>query len=98
MQRVMSVRLPDEDMKDLETLAQFDGVAVAKEIREAVRLLVEQRRSDPAFRARVNAALEKTRALLNQEEAADIAVELQPLGDPARRQTPVAEQHVEARA
>lgn len=77
MQRTMSVRVPEVQMKELETLAQFDGVAVAQEIREAVNLLIEQRRNDPAFRERVNEALDRTRALLREHDASDLAKELE---------------------
>lgn len=76
MHKTMSVRFAVDEMERLETLAQFDGVAVAEEIREAVNLLIEQRRNDRAFRARVAEALERTRALLNEADAEDLANEL----------------------
>jgi predicted DNA-binding protein len=77
MAKAMSVRLPEAEMQQLETLAQFDGVAVAQEIREAVGLLIEQRRNDPTFRQRATEAVDRARALLKENDAADLAGELE---------------------
>lgn len=74
--RATSVRLSNEEMEHLETLARFDGVAVAQEIREAVKLLIEARKQDPAFRERVKATLAKGKLLLEQAGASDVAAEL----------------------
>lgn len=78
MPHAMTVRMSEGEMQQLETLAQFDGVAVAQEIREAVRLLVAERRQDPAFRARVNDALRRTQELLAEQDALDLAQRLEP--------------------
>lgn len=53
LSRVVTVRLPDEQVADLETIAKFDGVAMAELLRAGVELLLEERRNDPEFRVRV---------------------------------------------
>lgn len=65
--RVQTVRLPAEQVLDLETLAGFDGVTVAQEIREAIGLLIESRKHDSAFLERVQARFARTRQLLERD-------------------------------
>ena len=78
--RVQSVRLPTERILDLETLAGFDGVSVAQEIREAVELLIEHRKNDPEFVARVRERFARTRRLLESNGERSELVEVFELG------------------
>src|SRR5262249_8089352 len=66
MPKLVSVRLPEGDLEALKTVAQFDGVAVAEEIREAVKLLVQARRHDPEFVQRVQSHLDRGKAMLSR--------------------------------
>jgi len=66
--KTTTVRLPAEQAAELEDLASFDGVAVAQEIREAIDLLIAERRNDPAFRERVNAFAERSARMLERLE------------------------------
>jgi hypothetical protein len=77
--KILSVRLPEDQATDLEMFAQFDGVAVAEEVRHAIELLLESRRKDPKFRERVLAAVERSRKLLSElgEDAAAGALEVE---------------------
>lgn len=62
--RIVSVRLPEEQFADLATIAKFDGVALAELMRAGVDLLLEERRSDPEFRKRVEQAYAEAQRLL----------------------------------
>lgn len=68
MGKMVSVRMPESELTDLKTVAEFDGKAVAEEIREAVKLLVEARREDPAFLERVRAVMDRGRTLLRKAD------------------------------
>lgn len=73
--RVLTVRLPEEQVVALETVASFDGVALAEELREGVKLLLAARRNDPEFHARVQQAFENARQMLEGVEGADAVIE-----------------------
>lgn len=76
--RMLSVRVPESQAEDLEAFAQFDGVALAEEIRRAIAMLLEQRRKDPEFRERVKAALERSQRLLRELGEDEMAQKLDP--------------------
>ncbi len=84
-QRTISVRLTDDVVVQLETLARFDGVALAEEIREGIGLLLAARKADPEFHDRVRTVLEDAKTLLNEIGEEDVA---EALGEPT--QAPVA--------
>lgn len=69
--KVITFRLSQEQVDALETVATFDGVALAEELREGVELLLEARRNDPEFRARVRDSLEKARGILEGVEGGE---------------------------
>jgi predicted transcriptional regulator len=64
MAEPITVRLNDELALQLRSLATFDRVTLADEIREAIALLVEARKTDPAYLDRVKAAFEEARQAL----------------------------------
>jgi hypothetical protein len=70
MSKMVTVRLPDGQVIELEELATFDGVSLAEEIREAVKLLVRQRSNDPEFVQRVRAKYEQAARKLEELEGA----------------------------
>jgi hypothetical protein len=69
MVKMISVRMPESDFDALKTVAEFDGMAVAGEIREAVKLLVQARREDPAFLQRIQSVMERGKALLGHADS-----------------------------
>jgi hypothetical protein len=78
MAKMISVRMPESDFDALKTVAEFDGMAVAGEIREAVKLLVRARREDPAFLQRIQSVMERGKALLgNVDSTGKLARELE---------------------
>lgn|GEM_PF-5046295 len=82
--RVVTVRIPVDQLGALETIASFDGVALAEELREAVQLLLEARRDDPAFHARVLASFEQARKILESVDGGQaVADALRPAADAA---------------
>lgn len=77
-QRTITVRLSDDVAVQLETLARFDGVAMATEIREGIELLLAAKKSDPEFRDRVRAVLEDAQSLLSEIGEDQVADTLEP--------------------
>src|SRR5437764_11836015 len=73
--RIVTVRLSEEQVVALETIASFDGVALAEELREGVQLLIAARRSDSEFHARVQASFEKARLILEGVEGGEAVIE-----------------------
>jgi hypothetical protein len=57
--RVTTIRLDEDQLEQLEVIAGFEGRSVADAIREAVNLLISERRQDEAFRQRVAQRLER---------------------------------------
>jgi hypothetical protein len=80
--KTTSVRLSAEQAAELEDLASFDGVAVAQEIREAIDLLITERRNDPAFKERVSAFAERSARMLERLEGGTELAEIVS-GEPA---------------
>lgn len=66
--KVVTFRLSEDQVAALETVATFDGVALAEEIREGIELLLEARRRDPEFRQRVQDSIEKAQHILGDVE------------------------------
>lgn len=81
MNKVLTVRLDENQVAQLTSLATFDGVAIAEEIREGISLLLERRKQDPEFRARVIKAYRDAERLLTQLDRGEEI--LAALGDPA---------------
>jgi hypothetical protein len=73
--RLVTFRLPEEQAVTLETVARFDGVALAEELREGVELLIAARRDDPEFLERVRESLEKVRGILDGVDGGDAVLE-----------------------
>jgi signal transduction protein with GAF and PtsI domain len=64
--RQLTVRLSEVQVAELEAVATADGVAVVEEIRTAVRHLIDAKRLDPEFQARLRDSLERNRDLLSR--------------------------------
>lgn len=65
-QKAMTVRLPADQAKALEAVAEADGVAIADEIRTAIGELIEKKRRDPDFQERLRASLERHKSILER--------------------------------
>jgi hypothetical protein len=85
MAEPITVRLTDEATIQLKTLATFDRLTLADEIREAIGLLLEARKNDPKYRERVRAAFDEARRELAALEGTEAI--LNALGNPPELQT-----------
>jgi Arc/MetJ-type ribon-helix-helix transcriptional regulator len=77
-EKTISVRLTDDVVVQLETLARFDGVAIAQEIRQGIVLLLAAKKQDPEFRERVKTVLDDAKRLLAEIGEEDVAEALGP--------------------
>ena len=64
--KAMTLRLPAEQAKELEAVAQIDDVPVAEAVREAITAHIEARRRDEEFRARLQRTLAEQRDILQR--------------------------------
>jgi len=64
--KVTTIRQPADQADDLEFVARVDGVPVSEAIREAIAKHIEDRRSDPAFRQRLEERMEADRTILKR--------------------------------
>jgi Arc/MetJ-type ribon-helix-helix transcriptional regulator len=64
--KAMTLRLPDEQARELEMVATADGVSVAEAIRTAIEAHIEARRHDAEFQLRLQRNLEEHRAILER--------------------------------
>ena len=71
MPKGFTVRLPDAQVSRLATLATYDGVAIAEEIRRAIERHIESRSSDPEFVARVAEAFKNAHEILAAVKGGD---------------------------
>jgi len=61
-----TLRLQSDQAEALEAIAGVDGVSVNEEIERAITAHIEARRSDPGFRQRLQASLERNREILER--------------------------------
>jgi hypothetical protein len=61
-----TLRLPTDQAEALEAIAGVDGVSVNEEIQRAITAHIEARRSDPEFRERLTASMERNREILER--------------------------------
>jgi len=64
--KAMTLRLPADKAAELEAVARADSKSVSDTVREAVDLLIEDRRKDKAFRDRLRQMIEDDRAILDR--------------------------------
>lgn len=65
-QKVTTIRQSPEQASDVEAIARVEGIPVAEVIRTAIADLIEARRSDPAFRERLERRLVEDQAILRK--------------------------------
>ena len=61
-----TLRLPADQAEALEAIAGVDEVSVNEEIQRAITAHIEARRSDPDFRRRLKASIERNREILER--------------------------------
>jgi len=64
--KAMTVRLPQARADELEAVAEVEDIPVAEAVRAAIDTYIEERRHDDAFRARLQASLERNRQILER--------------------------------
>jgi hypothetical protein len=64
--RSRTLRLPADQAEALDVIAGVDGVSVNEEIQRAIVAHIEARRSDPDFRQRLKASIERNREILER--------------------------------
>ncbi len=64
--KAMTLRLPAHKAAELEAVARADSKPVSDTVREAIDLLIEDRRKDKAFRDRLRQMIEDDRAILDR--------------------------------
>jgi hypothetical protein len=64
--KAMTLRLPGQQARELETVAQIDQVPVAEAVRSAIEAHIEARRHDPEFRSRLRKSLEEQKDILER--------------------------------
>lgn len=64
--KAMTLRLPAQQAKELEAVAQIDDMPVAEAVRAAITAHIESRRRDEEFRARLKRTLEEQRDILER--------------------------------
>ena len=62
----MTLRLLADKAAELEAVARADSKSVSDTVREAIDLLIEDRRKDKAFRDRLRQMIEDDRAILDR--------------------------------
>lgn len=62
--RPLTIRLDERQLNQLEVIARVEGVTVAEQVRDAVALLVDAKRTNKRFIERVSRLLEQDRTVL----------------------------------
>lgn len=63
-QKAMTLRLSNNQAKELALAATVRGTSVAQEVRDAIAARIEELRRDEVFQARLRESLERNRELL----------------------------------
>ncbi|MFY9488641.1 MAG: ribbon-helix-helix protein, CopG family [Solirubrobacterales bacterium] len=64
--KTMSLRLPAEQAKELEAVAAVDNIPVSEVVRDAIDALIESRRKDKAFKARLRRSIKENNDILER--------------------------------
>ena len=66
MEKAMTLRLPLETAKDLETVAHVDRIPVSEAVRTAIDAHIDSRRHDEDFRKRLRQSIEENQEILER--------------------------------
>ena len=64
--KAMTLRLAQQQARDLEAVAEIDGVSVTDAVRSAIDAHIATRRADAAFQTRLRESLERHRDVLER--------------------------------
>ena len=64
--KAMTLRLPADKAKELETVANIDRVSVTDAVRVAIDAHIDARRKDKAFQERLRKSIEEHRDILER--------------------------------
>lgn len=64
--KAMTLRLPADKAAELEAVARAEERSVSEAVREAIERLIEERRGDKEFQARLKRLMEEDRAVLER--------------------------------
>lgn len=62
----MTLRLPSNQASELEAVSRAEGKTVSDTVREAIDLLIAERRKDKAFRDRIRRVIEEDQEILER--------------------------------
>lgn len=65
MNKTMTVRIPENQAAEFETVARIDQVSVAEAARQAIEEHVKMRRADADFQARLKHIMKRDREILD---------------------------------
>lgn len=66
MSKTMTLRLSDEQARELEAVARVDGTPVSETVRQAIADRIEARRQDQEFQARLKRLMQENQAALER--------------------------------
>jgi len=64
--KAMTLRLPADKAAELEAVARAEAKPVSDTVREAIDMLIEERRKDKAFKKRIRQMMEEDRVILDR--------------------------------
>jgi hypothetical protein len=64
--KAMTLRLPVDQAKEIEAVAEIDKVSVSDAVRDAIETHIEARRKDKSFQERLRASLDEHRDILER--------------------------------
>ena len=64
--KAMTLRLPADKAAELEAVARADNKAVSETVREAIDRMIDERRQDKEFQARLRAMIREDRKILER--------------------------------
>ena len=66
MSKTMTLRLSDEQARELEAVARVDGIPISETVRQAIADRIEARRQDQEFQARLKRLMQENQAALER--------------------------------
>jgi hypothetical protein len=64
--KAMTLRLPADKARELDAVAEADGVSVSEAVRSAIDEHIEARRNDKDFRDRLRRSIEENQEILER--------------------------------
>lgn len=64
--KAMTLRIPTEQAAELEAVSRVENQSVSETVREAIDLLIAERRKDTEFRDRIRKTMEEDKKILDR--------------------------------